>query len=92
MGPALTAGNDDPDEVHEEEVEPEVVCFRAAILLASIVQIKHAGRIVENIAVDLAERDDALERISERGLGRDHVRHDERERTPGSLSTTIEPG
>lgn len=51
----LTARDDNPNEVHKEEVEPEIVGFWSAINQVLMVIIEHAGRIVENIAIYLAK-------------------------------------
>lgn len=42
----LTARNDNPDEIHEEEIEPEVICLRSAVCQALVIVVKHAGGIV----------------------------------------------
>jgi hypothetical protein len=60
----LTARNHDPDEVHEKEVEPEIICFWPAICQILVVVIEHAGCIVKNIAIYLAQRHQSLKRVS----------------------------
>lgn len=60
----LTAWNDNPDKIHEKEVEPEIVSFRPAIRQILVVMIEHAGSVVENQAVNLAEGNQGLERMS----------------------------
>ena len=47
--------------------------------------IEHAGSIVENEAVDLADADDDLERVAERMRGCYEGCYSEAERPPGEL-------
>ena len=49
-----TARYDDPDEIHEEIVAPEIVSFGATVGQPFVVVVKHAGCVVQNITVDLA--------------------------------------
>lgn len=49
----LTARNDNPNEVEENEVKPEIVSFWSAVGQILVVIIKHAGRVVENITIYL---------------------------------------
>jgi hypothetical protein len=49
----LTARNNNPDEVHEKEVEPEVIRFRSAVCQILVVVIEHGRSIVKHIAVYL---------------------------------------
>lgn len=62
----LTRGNNNPNEVHEEVIAPEIVWFGSAVRQPGVVMVKHAGRIVEHITVELAGRDDRLEGMTER--------------------------
>lgn len=64
VGQYLTAWNDNPDEVHEEKVAPEIVGFRPTVCQVLVVMIEHAGGIVENVAIYLAEGHHCLQRIS----------------------------
>jgi hypothetical protein len=43
----LTAGNDNPDEVHENEVEPEIIAFWSVIGRVFVVMIEHGGGVIE---------------------------------------------
>jgi hypothetical protein len=47
--------------------------------------IEHACRIVQNIAVQLAERNDGLEGVTERVIGCDEAGGEEGEGTPEGL-------
>ena len=51
--PTLTARYDNPDEVHEDKVKPEIVCFRSAVCQILVIVVEHARSIVENVAVYL---------------------------------------
>lgn len=80
-----TARYDDPDEVHEEEIEPEIIRFWSAIDQIFVVQFEEVGGVIKNVAVNLAQRDDSLERIAERVVGYDQIAHVESQRTPTKL-------
>ena len=54
---ARTARDDDPDEVHEEVVTPEVIRFWSAIRETLVIVVKHARSVVEDVAVYLTKRD-----------------------------------
>lgn len=62
----LTAWNDDPNEVHEEIITPKVIRFWSAVRKALVVVVEHACGVVEYITIDLAQRDQGLERMTER--------------------------
>ena len=49
----LTAWYDNPDKVHEEVISPEIISFRTAICEPLMVVVKHAGGIVQDVAVYL---------------------------------------
>ena len=51
---ALTAWNNDPDEVHEEIVNPEIIRFWSAITKTLMIEVEHACGVVEDVSVDLA--------------------------------------
>lgn len=77
---SLTAADDHPDKVEEEVVEPEVVPLGPAVLL-----VKEARAVVQDVAVDLAHRDDELEGVPRGVLRRDAVRDEEGQGAPGEL-------
>ena len=78
----LTSRKDDPDEVHEKVVEPEIVSFRPAILYVMMVEVEHGCGVVQNVAIYLTKANDELERVAKRMRLRnvecDHIAH----RTP----------
>lgn len=61
---SLTTRDDNPYEIHEEKIAPEVIGFWSAVCQVLVVVIEQAGRIIENIAVNLAKRDHCLDWIS----------------------------
>lgn len=63
QGRRLTARYDDPNEVHEKVITPEIVCLRSAVRDSFIVVVEHAGRVIKDIAIDLAEGYQCLERV-----------------------------
>ena len=50
--------------------------------------IKHAGCVVKDQAIDLANADDDLERVAQRVGGRNERGDNEAERAPGELRDT----
>lgn len=80
-----TAGDEDPEEVHEKVVSPEIVSLRTGVCDAIEVVVEHARSVVENVAVDLTHGDNDLERVSHGVLLCDQPRYDEGERAPGEL-------
>lgn len=65
--------NDNPEGVHEHKVTPEVKRLRARVRTVEEVVVEQARGIVEHVAVELSERDDDLEWIAERVVGRDEA-------------------
>lgn len=53
----LTSRNDNPEKVHEEVVAPEVVGLWSRVGDAQVVVVEHAGGVVQDVAVDLANGD-----------------------------------
>lgn len=51
----LTSRDDYPNNIHGKVIDPKIVCFGPTIDDILVIQIKHAGRIVENISVDLTQ-------------------------------------
>ena len=51
----LTARDDNPNEVDETEVEPEIVRFWSAVGQVLMIIFEHAGRVVENITIYLSK-------------------------------------
>jgi hypothetical protein len=85
----LTARYDNPDEVHEEEVKPEVICFRSAVCQVLVIVIEHARSIVENVAVYLTQGDHSLEGEAHRMLRCDEVCDKVGQRTPADLEMRL---
>jgi hypothetical protein len=79
-------GDDDPEGVHEDEVSPVVGGLGARVCNVEDVVVEHGGRVVENVTIELAERDDELQRVAERVVVRDQGGGDERTGSPESLS------
>jgi hypothetical protein len=71
--PDQDPGDDDPEAVHEDEVEPVVEGLRPRVADVEYVLVEEARGVVEDVAVELAEGDDELEGVAERVLGCDHV-------------------
>ena len=82
---ALTTRDHHPDEVHEEEIEPKVICLGPTVLDILMVEIKHTGGVVENQSVDLAEGDNGLDWVAVWVRDSDEVGGDERQWSPASL-------
>jgi hypothetical protein len=82
----LTAGENHPNEVHEEVISPEIQKLRSRICDLRIVVIEHAGCVVEDQAIDLAYTDDDLEGVAERVRVCDEEGYDEADRAPCELS------
>ena len=85
----LTARYDNPDEVHEEEVKPKVVCFRSAVCQVLVIVVEHARSVVENVAVYLTQGDHSLEGEAHRMLSCDEVCGKVGQRTPADLKCVI---
>ena len=81
----LTRRDNDPDEVHEEIVEPEVESLWSAVCDISVVMVEGVGCIVEDQSIHLANADDDLERVSKRVRGRNKYRNHEADWSPGEL-------
>ena len=80
-----TAWDNHPDEVHSEVVSPEVENLRSAVFDVAVVQIEHAGGIVENQSVHLTNAHNDLERVSQRVGGGNECCNEEAEWSPGEL-------
>lgn len=75
-------GDDDPEEVAEEVVGPEVKGLGAAVLDALDDDGVGGGGVVEDVAVELAEADDELQGVAQGGAGDDAPGADEGEGAP----------
>lgn len=81
----LTHGNNHPDEIHQEIVDPEVVGFRPTVRYSIDVVIEQAGGIVQRIPVQMAQADDYLNRVAQRVLDEDQICNRKAQRTPHKL-------
>lgn len=79
------SGNHDPEGVHQNEVAVEIVRFRPRVRQVQDVVVEQASRVVEDIAVDLAERHDGLEWVAERMISCNEGGREEGERAPENL-------
>lgn len=78
-----------PYKVHEKVIAPKIVCLWPAVSDALVPEVKHARRIVEDIAVNLTKRYHSLKRMAQRMLSSDQPCHGEGERAPADLSSRI---
>jgi hypothetical protein len=83
------AGDDDPEGVHQHEVAPVVGGLGAGVGNIEDVVVEERGRVVENVTVELAQRDDELQRVAQRVVDGDEVGGEEGEGTPEGLRTSI---
>lgn len=60
----LTSGYYYPYKVHEKVIAPKVICLWPAISDALVPEVKHARRIVEDIAVNLTKGYHSLKRMA----------------------------
>ena len=88
----LTSRDNNPDEIHEEIVAPEIVGFRATIRKPLVVVVKHARRVVQNIAVDLPNTHYRRKGVAQRVFSGDEPCDDERQRSPHRLGCIISNG
>ena len=84
-GPDQSGWNDEPEEVTQEVVHPEVKEFWARVDNALVVVVEHAGGIVQDDTVELAGGDDDLKWVAEWVAGGDHGCNDEAEWSPHEL-------
>jgi hypothetical protein len=84
------AGNDHPDGVDDDIVEPEVDGLGAAVQGVVVVHVEGVGGIVQHAAVDLAQRDDGLDGVAVRALARNQVDCEEGQGTPQELGDVLD--
>jgi len=77
--------NHDPEGVQEDKVAPVVEKLRARVRQVENVVVKQGSGVVEDVAVELAERDDELGRVAERVVDGDEVGGEEGARAPEDL-------
>lgn len=79
-------GNNNPEKVAEEVVSPEVESLRSAVDNVVDDLLERADGVVQDVAVQLAQADDELERVAQRVLGNDEVDADEGHWAPENSS------
>lgn len=88
----LTTGNDDPNEIQEKVVKPKVISLWPAVGQSLVVMVKHACRVVKNVAIYLAQRNHYLKRMPQGMLSADEECNHEGKRAPEDLqrsATTV---
>ena len=81
----LTKGNHNPDEVHEEIINPKIIHFRSAVGYTMDIVVKQARHIVQCISIQMAHTDDDLEWMPQGMLGKRQICHPVAERAPEKL-------
>jgi hypothetical protein len=78
-------GYDDPEGVHQDKVSPVVRSLWPRVGETQHALVEQARRVVQHVAVELAERYDDLEGVTERVVDGDERGREKRERAPGGL-------
>lgn len=78
--------NNNPEEVAEEVVSPEVESLRSAVDNVVDNLLERADGVVQDVAVQLAQADDELEGVAQRVLGNDEVDAEEGHWAPENSS------
>jgi hypothetical protein len=78
--------DDDPESIHQDKVAPVVAGLGARVRDVEDVVVEHGGGIVKDVTVELAERDDELERVAEGVVVGDEAGGNEGQRTPEGLA------
>lgn len=78
--------NNNPEEVAEEVVSPEVESFRSAVDNVVDDLLERADGIVQDVAVQLAQADDELEGVAQRVVDNDEVDAEEGHWAPENSS------
>ena len=81
----LTKGNHNPDEVHEEIINPKIIHFRSAVGYTMDIVVNQARHIVQYISIQMAHADDDLEWMPQGMLGKRQICHPVAERAPEKL-------
>lgn len=77
MKSGLTGRHNDPNEIQEEVIAPEVVSLWPTVGQTIEIMIKHASGIIEDIPVDVSDRHNDLKRVTEGILCHNEVGKDE---------------
>jgi hypothetical protein len=83
------AWNDNPEGVHQDKVAPVVSGLGAGVGNVEDVVVEQRGCVVQDIAVELTERDNELERVAQRVVNGNEVGSDEGEGSPEGLSKLV---
>lgn len=75
-------GDDDPEGVAQEVVGPEIVVLGPAVVFLVHEHGEGAGGVVQDVAIDLADADDELERVAQGVAGHDGVGDEEGDGAP----------
>lgn len=78
--------NNNPEEVAEEVVSPEVKSLRSAVHNVVYNLLERADGVVQDVTVQLAQADDELERVSQRVVDNDEVDTEEGHWAPENSS------
>jgi hypothetical protein len=65
--------DDDPEGIHQDKVAPVIVLLRTRVRQVEDVVVKERSGVVQDVAVELAERDNELGRVAERVVDGDEV-------------------
>lgn len=85
----LTTGDNHPDRVHENEVEVEVERLGPGVAQAVHDVLKVGGAVVQNVAVDLAQADEALKREPQWVPGDHHCGDKKAARSPSDRGDAL---
>lgn len=58
---SLTQRNHNPDEIHQEIIDPKVIRLRSAVRSSVDVMVEKAGRIIQGVTVKVTHANDQLE-------------------------------
>ena len=83
------AGDDDPEGVHQHEVAPVVGGLGAGVGNVEDVVVEQRGRVVEDVTVELAQRDDELQGVAQGVVHGDEVGGEEGEGSPEGLRKPV---
>lgn len=81
-----TKRNHNPDEIHQEIVDPEVIPFWPAVRDLMDIMVKQTRRVVQCISVQMAHADNYLQWMAQGVLGEYQICHPVAERAPDELT------
>jgi hypothetical protein len=83
------AGDNNPESVHQDKVAPVVGGLGAGVGNIEDVVVEQRSCVVQDVAVELAERDDELEGVAQRMVNSDEVGCNEGEGSPEGLFMSV---